>query len=719
MPQTPGFPENAGGGIVGFPTPVLGSLTAITSVNGTVNATFAIPIGNGAPAVLVQLDQNSGTTGGAVRFQVSYDGTNFVNISTDAVIDPTSATLATITLPYTLAASTNKAFLLLMKGAQALQILVSTAVTGTISTTPYYAVLPYDPVQQVSGIVTAEIAGHAGVTLDAVIGAAFPANVLALGAEVTAGVRGYNTPLTDGSAYSLQIDRRNNLVVIPGGAPLSGTVTSSTTVNTPIYTDATTNGSPFGTSDSFTNPPAWLFEMISTSTTGVITLQGQIDPQNDTWQTLPASCVLDPVTFAEIPNPLTFTTSIQKVLILTNGFYTVRGELTTVLSSGTGSFSFTPVPVLNLPMYAVSGATAPANALQVGGQYNSSAPSLSNSQFAPLQLNSSGALNVTFSGTVAVDGALTNNNAAPTGTLLGVLPAIAETAYTTVTYSTGDMVLPVTDLHGALNQDLQAIGGTAVRSNQTTTAAGVLDVNIVGSLGVTNSVSNATFMAITDNTTKVGVIVGTTALKTDQSSQAGTAITTVPVAFGTGTPSGNAPCFNGALYLGTTAVSLGQQVAGSSIPVILPSATITSLTPPTAAAIASAIVSNPPTVGVSGTVTTTTIPATSGGCSTAVSQALTSSVNVKASAGQLYGYTIYNPNAGTVYIFWYNTTTTPGTIGSTTNLIYQIGIATGSAAHISLDNGIAFSSGIAVAVSTSATSSAAPGTGLVITTLYK
>ena len=79
----------------------------------------------------------------------------------------------------------------------------------------------------------------------------------------------------------------------------------------------------------------------------------------------------------------------------------------------------------------------------------------------------------------------------------------------------------------------------------------------------------------------------------------------------------------------------------------------------------------------------------------------------------------YNLNAGTVYIFWYNTTTTPGTIGSTTNLIYQIGIATGSAAHISLDNGIAFSSGIAVAVSTSATSSAAPGTGLVITTLYK
>src|SRR5208337_5350683 len=48
-----------------------------------------------------------------------------------------------------------------------------------------------------------------------------------------------------------------------------------------------------------------------------------------------------------------------------------------------------------------------------------------------------------------VAGALTNNNAVPVATLIGVLPAIAETAYNTVTYTTGDMVLPVTDLHGA------------------------------------------------------------------------------------------------------------------------------------------------------------------------------------------------------------------------------------------------------------------------------
>jgi hypothetical protein len=83
----------------------------------------------------------------------------------------------------------------------------------------------------------------------------------------------------------------------------------------------------------------------------------------------------------------------------------------------------------------------------------------------------------TITGTVAVtqstspwvvDGNLTNNNAAPAATLIGVLPAIAETAYTTVTYTTGDMVLPVTDLHGALNQDLQAVAGTALGATAVT-----------------------------------------------------------------------------------------------------------------------------------------------------------------------------------------------------------------------------------------------------------
>jgi len=58
-----------------------------------------------------------------------------------------------------------------------------------------------------------------------------------------------------------------------------------------------------------------------------------------------------------------------------------------------------------------------------------------------------------------------------------------------------------------------------------------------------------------------------------------------------------------------TAVSgdllIGTQLASASVPVALPTATITTLTPPTAAAIAAAIVANPPTVAVSGNVAVT------------------------------------------------------------------------------------------------------------------
>src|SRR5271157_5002030 len=118
----------------------------------------------------------------------------------------------------------------------------------------------------------------------------------------------------------------------------------------------------------------------------------------------------------------------------------------------------------------------------------------------------------TITGTVAVTqstspwvvaGALTNNNAAPTATLIGVMSHIAETAYTTVTYTTGDVVLATTDLHGALNQDLQAYAGTALGagSNYGTSpgAVNVMGVNafitntpavtVSGTVGVTQSTS--------------------------------------------------------------------------------------------------------------------------------------------------------------------------------------------------------------------------------------
>ncbi len=112
------------------------------------------------------------------------------------------------------------------------------------------------------------------------------------------------------------------------------------------------------------------------------------------------------------------------------------------------------------------------------------------------------------------------------------------------------------------------------------------------------------------------------------------------------------------------------------------------------------------------------VPAIAGGCLTNVQQALTTSVNVKATAGQLYGYTISNPNTSVAYVEYYNTTTTPGTIGSTTNLILEVMLPAGATANVFFDTGVSFSSGIAVAVATTATGSVAPSIGLTITTIY-
>src|SRR5271157_1809556 len=118
----------------------------------------------------------------------------------------------------------------------------------------------------------------------------------------------------------------------------------------------------------------------------------------------------------------------------------------------------------------------------------------------------------TITGTVAVTqstspwvvaGALTNNNAAPTATLIGVMSHIAETAYTTVTYTTGDVVLATTDLHGATNVDMQAYAGTQLTG--TVTAYGTAPTGNV--FGVNAFITNTVPVTLTSTT-----ITGTVAV---------------------------------------------------------------------------------------------------------------------------------------------------------------------------------------------------------------
>jgi hypothetical protein len=126
------------------------SVQTLSAQGTALNSTQTIVSNSGAQAALVQLTQTTTLTGGAVTFEFTYDGSNWVTAPQQYVVDPTSTTFAQIGQPYSVQASTNKQFLVLMGGAQGLRLRTSTAITGTGSVTPNYALLNFSPFTPVS-----------------------------------------------------------------------------------------------------------------------------------------------------------------------------------------------------------------------------------------------------------------------------------------------------------------------------------------------------------------------------------------------------------------------------------------------------------------------------------------------------------------------------------------------------------------------------------------
>lgn len=119
-------------------------------------------------------------------------------------------------------------------------------------------------------------------------------------------------------------------------------------------------------------------------------------------------------------------------------------------------------------------------------------------------------------------------------------------------------------------------------------------------------------------------------------------------------------------------------------------------------------------------------PATSGGLTTAMfsgsdgsSILVATAQAVKASAGQLYGYYAYNPEAAVTFVHFYNTAAGSVTVG-TTNPLFTLAIPPGSAANLFTDTGITFSNaGWSVAATTTAGGNTAPATGVSLVVWYK
>lgn len=91
---------------------------------------------------------------------------------------------------------------------------------------------------------------------------------------------------------------------------------------------------------------------------------------------------------------------------------------------------------------------------------------------------------------------------------------------------------------------------------------------------------------------------------------------------------------------------------------------------------------------------------------------------IKASAGQLYGYYAYNPEAAVTFVHFYNTAAASVTVG-TTNPHFTIAIPAGSAANLSIPQGITFSNaGWSCAATTTAGGNTAPATGVSLVCWY-
>ncbi len=219
------------------------------------------------------------------------------------------------------------------------------------------------------------------------------------------------------------------------------------------------------------------------------------------------------------------------------GLIVATGVDNFVVSSITGTVTISGTVTANQ-----GGAPWSQNLTQVAGT-TLGATAVTNFGTAPAAAAVPGVNASLFAGTTGITATGSSLNVDVTNTVAVTLTSTTITGTVAVTQSTSPWVDNVTQWASTALGTPQTFGtaptgvvigtssdlyvaGTRASSNQTTTAAGVMDVNIVGSLGATNSVTNGTFIEITDGTTKAAVVSATAALKTDLSSVKGTATAT-------------------------------------------------------------------------------------------------------------------------------------------------------------------------------------------------
>jgi len=426
-------------GVYNATTPAPNDTQAIAlQVDDQGNLLVNVAVGGGGGVSTVKIEDSTGAallSNGAGALQVDVVSGGNASVGLTGVIAPTSATEIGVI------DNSGK-----LQGASASNpVRVDPTGTTVQPVSGTVAVSNFPATQPVSGTVVAEIEGHAGATLDS-----------------AAGTPNAQAVTVQGNASGVPVPV-SGTVAVSGTVPVSGTVAVTQASGANLHVDV----------DNFpgTQP---------VSGTVVAEIEGHAGATLDSAAGTPNSqAVTIQGNASGVPVPI--SGSVTATVAST----TITGTVTVVQPTGANLH----VDVDNFPTTQPVSGTVTADIVGHAGAVLDGTAGTPSVGVVTVQ-GVAGGTPQPVSGTVAVSnfpatqpvaGALTNNNAAPAATNLGVLPAIAETAYTTVTYTTGDQVLPVTDLHGALNTDLQAVGGTAV----VTAAAGIQKVGISGATGVT------------------------------------------------------------------------------------------------------------------------------------------------------------------------------------------------------------------------------------------
>lgn len=367
-----------------------------------------------------------------------------------------------------------------------------------------------------------------------------------------------------------------------------------------------------------------------------------------------------------IPVTVSSTTITGTVAVTKSGTWDITNAGTFVVQEN--GAALTALQLIDDNMVAQGTALGSTKNALIGGSVTTAAPSYTTGQINPFSLQTDGSLRAAITNTVTVGSHAVTN----AGTFATQVDGAALTALQLIDNLPNTLGSTTSGQSGAL-----ALGAvTTAAPSYTTAQSNALSLTTAGALRVDNS-------AVTQPVSGTVSITANSAVNVAQ-------INGVTTLMG-----------NGTTGTGSQRVTLASDMTAISTTGYM-SVKFDQTTPGT-------------TNGVS------LVPTTTGGLTTyhLVSAASTNATNVKASAGQLYGYYIFNANASARKIAFHNSASAP-TAGA--SVFFSVVIPASSGANVEFSQGIPFSSGIGITTVTGTADSDATGVAagdLIINLFYK